>query len=105
MLDQLECPTLNLRPEAHSIAVVPSGKSIKDAVLQEAKRRLGSLAYVELRNIVCEYHDGLLILTGKVSSYYLKQLAQESLRSQPDVEAMMNKMEVESRPMSLSNYD
>ncbi len=96
MLDQLECPTLYQRLEASQAAVVPSGKSTKDAVLREAKRRLGSLGYVELRRIECEYQDGLLILSGRVSSHYLKQLAQESLRSQPNVEMLMNKTEVES---------
>lgn len=37
--------------------------------------------YPELRTIGCEFKNGKLILHGKVSSFYLKQLCQEALRS------------------------
>lgn len=39
------------------------------------------MQYRELRSIGCEYKHGTLILLGTVSSYYLKQLCQEALRS------------------------
>jgi hypothetical protein len=96
VLDQLESPKQYDRPVANPVMVTTRGMSTKDTVLQEAKRRLGSLGHAALRLIECEYHDGLLILRGRVASYYQKQLAQESLRSQPNVDGLINKTEVES---------
>ena len=41
-----------------------------------AKSRLQQSSYPEVRNVSCEVRDDVLILSGRVSSYYFKQLAQ-----------------------------
>ena len=40
--------------------------------------RLGASPYRELRNIRCEYHDGVLTLRGRLPLFYHKQLAQQA---------------------------
>ena len=51
-----------------------------EAILAEARKRLGSRGFGELCGIECECEDGKLTLRGRLSSFYLKQLAQEALR-------------------------
>lgn len=41
-------------------------------------RRLSTSPYRELRNIRCEYHDGVLTLRGRLPLFYHKQLAQQA---------------------------
>ncbi|MCY2996162.1 MAG: BON domain-containing protein [Planctomycetota bacterium] len=50
--------------------------------------------YTALQNISCESRDGVLVLRGRVSSYYLKQLAQETVRRIEGVESIVNAVEV-----------
>jgi hypothetical protein len=44
-----------------------------------AEGRLRSNSYLALKNISCEFDDGVLRLRGCLPSYYLKQIAQETL--------------------------
>jgi osmotically-inducible protein OsmY len=44
-----------------------------------AESRLRSNAYLALKNISCAFGDGVLTLRGCLPSYYLKQIAQETL--------------------------
>jgi osmotically-inducible protein OsmY len=48
------------------------------------------------RQVACEYKDGVLLLQGHLSSFYEKQLAQESLRDLEGVEHIVNNIEVDS---------
>jgi osmotically-inducible protein OsmY len=46
-----------------------------------AKAALAQSPLCDLRNLDVEHRDGTLILSGTVSSFYHKQLAQEVVRS------------------------
>ena len=46
----------------------------------EAQSRLRKSGYHELQLVSCEFHEGVLTLRGRVSSYHLKQVAQELIR-------------------------
>jgi hypothetical protein len=59
-----------------------------------ARERLDLVNYPELRGLQIEDHEGCLVLRGRVSSYYLKQLAQESIRSISGVAEIRNVVEV-----------
>ena len=48
------------------------------------------------RQVACEYKDGVLLLQGHLSSFYEKQLAQESLRELEGVDRIVNNIEVDS---------
>lgn len=50
--------------------------------------------YHAVRNIVCEHQHDTLILRGRLSSYYLKQVAQEAVRWVADMAHVVNAIEV-----------
>ena len=62
---------------------------------QAALRRLGRSCHRQVRQVTCRYHEGVLLLYGRVPSYYLKQLAQEAVREIEGVEEIINRIEVE----------
>ena len=59
-----------------------------------AESRLRGHPYLALRNISCDYHDGLLVLRGYVPTYYLKQMAQEVVAQLEGVEHIENRIQV-----------
>lgn len=67
-----------------------------DAILEEARMRLASRGFGELCGIECEFEDGKLTLRGRLSSFHLKQLAQESLRQLRGAKKIVNSTEVTS---------
>ena len=52
--------------------------------------------YHELRGVSCDFHEGVLILRGRVPSYYLKQLAQSLVFHLEGVQELSNRLEVVS---------
>jgi hypothetical protein len=56
----------------------------------EIRRRLRSTGHHVLRTIEFEYGNGVVVLRGRVPSYYLKQLAQSVLLSNPLAEKIVN---------------
>jgi osmotically-inducible protein OsmY len=56
--------------------------------------------YPELRRVTCEYHEGILTLRGRVSSYYMKQIAQTIVQHVEGVERVVNRVEVVRRPLA-----
>ena len=48
------------------------------------------------REIVCDYHEGVLTLRGNVPSFYLKQVLQSILKDTPGVERIDNRVDVVS---------
>ena len=50
--------------------------------------------HLKARQLRFEMHDGRVRLLGVVSSYYQKQMAQESVRRLEGVEAVENQLEV-----------
>ena len=45
-------------------------------------------------SIRCEFHEGALLIHGHVSTYFEKQLVQESVRSIPGIQLIVNHVEV-----------
>ena len=65
-----------------------------DEVAVVAVHRLRSCQNFELKRLLCEVENEAIILRGQVSSYYLKQLAQESVRSLAGFHRLVNRLEV-----------
>lgn len=60
-----------------------------------AKRRLDGSIYASIRRLTCECDDqGVLYLRGRLSSYYQKQLAQETVANLPGIVKVVNQAEV-----------
>jgi osmotically-inducible protein OsmY len=94
MLDQLS-------PTKYSNGFLPSSKLVEKTsepseklILSEVHHHLATRGYEELRSIRGEFHEGMLILRGQLSSHYLKQLAQEAVRGLPGVKMIVNATEV-----------
>lgn len=83
---------------AHRMAARPGleqGKAAdKVPCLVEARRRLRSSPYAALHALTCSFHEGVLVLHGRVASYYLKQLAQATVVRIAGVEEVSNRLEV-----------
>ena len=56
--------------------------------------RLRGSHYLALRDIGCDYHDGVLTLRGWLPTYYLKQVAQEVSAGVEGVRSIANEIEV-----------
>jgi hypothetical protein len=64
------------------------------AVVEGAEIRLRSNPYLALKNVSCEFHEGVLTLRGCLPSYYLKQMAQTAVSRLDGVERIVNEIEV-----------
>lgn len=59
-------------------------------VERAAQSRFDSAIYRALRGIKCRFERGKLLLSGRVPSFYHKQLAQETVRNLPGVDEIVN---------------
>ena len=64
------------------------------AVVECAENRLRGNSYLALKNVSCDYHDGVLVLRGCLPSYYLKQMAQAAVARIDGVTRVVNEIEV-----------
>ena len=65
-----------------------------ETILKTAHHELAATGYQALRTVSCEYCQGAVVLRGRVSTYYLKQLAQTALLACPLIAAVVNQIEV-----------
>lgn len=73
--------------------------ALPDDALRAIQRRLNASGYHALRQIEFEYCNGVVVLRGRVTTYYAKQLAQSLLLADPAIERVENLIEViNSRP-------
>jgi osmotically-inducible protein OsmY len=63
-------------------------------VEQAARRRLEASAYAAIRTVTCRVRRGTLVLDGRVTTYFHKQLAQEAIRALPGVTEIVNHISV-----------
>jgi hypothetical protein len=63
-------------------------------ITEMAERKLHSKPYQALKNVSCDWRDGVLVLRGRLPSYYLKQVAQEVVARLDGVEGMDNQIQV-----------
>ncbi len=59
-------------------------------VTDTAKERLRRSPYIPVRSLSCEFDRGVLRLQGRLSSFYYKQLAQETVAGLSGVEQVVN---------------
>jgi hypothetical protein len=59
-----------------------------------AEGRLRGKPYLALRNLSCDCRGGVLVLRGRLPTYYLKQVAQEAVARLEGVERIDNQIQV-----------
>ena len=69
-------------------------EAASEAIVMEIRRRLCSTGYHALRSVECEYCDGMVVLRGRVPTYYYKQLAQAALLVDSLVTTVVNLIDV-----------
>jgi osmotically-inducible protein OsmY len=67
----------------------PSGR-----VAEQAERCLRCNSYLALKNVSCEYCEGVLTLRGCLPTYYLKQMAQTAVAQIEGVRQVVNQIQV-----------
>jgi osmotically-inducible protein OsmY len=50
--------------------------------------------YLALKNVSCDYQNGVAVLRGCLPTYYLKQVAQEVVAHQQGVDKVKNQIQV-----------
>ncbi len=63
-------------------------------IAEGAEIRLRGNSYLALKNVSCEYREGVLTLRGCLPSYYLKQMAQTAVARLDGVQRIDNLIEV-----------
>lgn len=72
----------------------PTRRKVKETVESEADARLQQAPYRELHTVACSFDQGVLTLKGRVSTYYMKQLAQTVVRELDGVRSIHNRVQV-----------
>ena len=65
-----------------------------------AARLIQASDHTPLQHVHCDFSSGVLVLTGFVPSYYLKQLAQERVRHRSSVISVCNLLAIVRTPGS-----
>jgi osmotically-inducible protein OsmY len=76
------------------LALLPPRPAQQASPAEFAERQLRSSPYLALRNLGCDFHDGVLVLRGCLPTYYLKQMAQAAVSHVAGVEQVVNQIEV-----------
>jgi osmotically-inducible protein OsmY len=77
-----------------------NGNALQSQLVQAAAQsRLRNSGYYELYLVSLEFHAGVLSLQGRVSSYYLKQVAQTLILGLDGVVELNNRLEVAATGM------
>lgn len=63
----------------------------------ELQRRLHTSTYIALRDVRCIRDAGVVVLYGRVPTYFLKQLAQEIVRQTDGDCRIVNELEVDGQ--------
>ncbi len=70
-------------------------KKVEALVAAKLRKR----GYPALEAVQCRFHEGVLVLHGRVPTYYLKQVAQQAAAEVVDVEQIDNRLEVYNSPV------
>jgi hypothetical protein len=76
------------------VTLPPTCRDAAEHLAERAESELRRNGYVALKNIACEYRDGVLVLNGCLPTYYLKQVAQEAVAHLAGIEHVENRIEV-----------
>jgi len=84
-----------MRKMISPVATDCSGRPRSYEILQAATARLRANPYPNVQKVSCECnHQGVLMLRGRLTSFYQKQLAQEAVVRLPGVTQVINDIEV-----------
>lgn len=65
------------------------------ALLHRVDSAIKESPHLAGHNVYCQEESGIVVLHGKVNSFFQKQMAQEALRKLAGVEKVINELEVD----------
>ena len=74
--------------------IAPPRPVSASAASSAVKTALANSGYYAVALLNCDFNDGVVVLSGAVPSYYLKQVAQEALMHLDVVREVDNRVEV-----------
>ena len=74
---------------------IPVPNAATEAVARLVEAALWASPYPELQRVKCESKRGALVLAGKVSSFFLKQIAQTIASKAASERQVVNRIQVE----------
>lgn len=90
MRSQQECP-------ASAADAVVTVTRRRQSPVDLAEPRFRESTHPALRGVCCSFHEGVLTLRGRVSSFYQVQLALALATQTPGVEEVVNHIQVKER--------
>ena len=84
------------KKEGTVVATETNGRLIEE----EADKRLRQSLYPELRRVLCNYRHGIMTLYGVVSSFHVRQIAQELVQGLEGIEIIDNQLVVAEKKAS-----
>jgi len=66
-----------------------------DELIQRIDSAIKMNPHLSGHRVVCTEESGIVVLQGRVSSFFQKQMAQETLKRMDGVERILNQLEVE----------
>ena len=82
------------RTEVETRSSNVAGATVATSIADRVAGRLRRSGYPTLANVSAEVHEGALVLRGRLSTYYLKQVAQTLAAQVDGVEEVINCIEV-----------
>jgi osmotically-inducible protein OsmY len=76
------------------VSIAESSPGQDDLLLEAALQALQASGYLLQRYVRCEVEDGVVVVSGVVPSFYLKQMVQSVLLNLRGVRAVQNEVEV-----------
>jgi len=68
--------------------------TVESSVVELAYQRLRRLPYTCLGDVVCMHHRGALVLSGRLPSYYMRQIALNAVTGLAGVERVVDEIKV-----------
>lgn len=87
-------PTLAESTTVRVTGPVAGGTVARTEVHQAVESQLQRSPYRALRFVACQIHEGTAVLTGKVPSFFLKQMAQHLVGQTQGVKRVRNELSV-----------
>jgi osmotically-inducible protein OsmY len=92
MIQTTAGPTLEVAPTRATTIEATRAKT--PDVAAKAVKLLRGCSHAPVRHVRCRFQEGVLILSGQVPTFYMKQVAQELLRNMKHVEQIDNRLSV-----------
>lgn len=73
------------------------GMTTEDDLLHRVDMAIKQNPHLSRHQVFCQEESGIVILHGRVSTFFQKQMAQESLKKLEGVEKVINQLEVDWR--------